>query len=494
MQGRSKALFVGSGVSAYLGMPNWKQVIIDIARQQLAEDSAAIVGRVLDSGGEYRAVDLLQTLLGSEAKLVALVEGIIRLRQSKISRERLASIRAVFATHQWSAIITTNWDTLISQCGFDLLCWPDNPLQEDAHLKAVKLRLAAGPPFVWHLHGAVERSRLIVSSEQCKSRAESLSRHRDYLVGILQDLYVAGCGFSDHHIRELLEDCARRGGSQLYALFPLEGRREASMLDTLSTGMHIQFTELEGFRGGISEFLASSDPTWELTNIASVKSVDNLLSVMNGSAWRFGLSSVMKDFYGDDRKLTSLSAEAAIEAFRIGDYELAGIFCTVLSTTVGEWDPTDVVFGELQRIVARTLSSGSLNELMPVEPLAFAIGRKGDVEAATCLHRLLHAEPMAREYEYQRYADYYQDASKRCAGYIRHLKDRPGQGVFAAWDLPMLAAELENAPYSKLPGLLDAFARSVRELRKDDDILARQATKRALEIVRTRRPEELRRK
>lgn len=197
---RRLVLFVGAGVSAGAGLPTWKQLLDDFAKEAGFDDNTRKRLAKKDSRDQATLIERELERRGADLKTMVATE---------LGRhERFSLLHGLLASLPSSEAVTTNYDKLFEAAyktrGRDVAVLPENPRNTKGH-------------WLLKLHGSVDRPENIILT-----RSDYLSMPRQYgaLMGLVQGLLLmrrmvfVGYSLSDEDFHELIDEVrAARGDS-----------------------------------------------------------------------------------------------------------------------------------------------------------------------------------------------------------------------------------------------------------------------------------------
>ena len=136
-------------------------------------------------------------------------------------------------------------------------------------------------------------------------------------------------------------------------------------------------------------------------------------------------------------KILSMAGSIIAEAWP-SHKETLGIFATLLSTLTELWIPNKRILGKINSLCLRVLSDGDYSQIGIIEPLIFAVGRKG----LRSTHReFIQASIETNEWrnaDIKHIEKYYQTQEVQLSSIDRHLHDKFRTGLLKVNDLPHL--------------------------------------------------------
>ena len=200
-------LFIGAGVSASAGVPQWRALLTGLAeRAKLGAEERCLLEKM-----DFRdQAAILQRRFGSPEILDGEVKALVGASRYSLAHALLASLRTQEA-------VTTNYDTLYEQASSSA-GRPLTIISGD--------RVGRGAPWLLKLHGSIEEGAEIVLTRQ---HYEQLAEQRGALLGLLQamlltrHLLFVGYSLSDDDFYSVMSDVRRilRGGGQVGTVLTL---------------------------------------------------------------------------------------------------------------------------------------------------------------------------------------------------------------------------------------------------------------------------------
>jgi hypothetical protein len=272
--GERRLLFVGSGLSAALGISSWRTLLEKIARDETSPTDMGEIIQLLNAPGhEYDAAGELARLLGRDRLEQALIR-IIREEEERICQSgRLHEFTDVLRTLGRTGIVTTNWDTLLpTMTRYQSLLWP-----ADATELAGALRDAR--PFVLYLHGNIDRPPLVITRNDCRRQATTFRENafRFETMLPLHTLTVIGSSFPDDHLNQVYSAASRLAGHSSRIRVSLMRARDARSFQRdhslVANGTaHVTYDDYSDFFEALRALASSCDPTEKLFSLADLTS------------------------------------------------------------------------------------------------------------------------------------------------------------------------------------------------------------------------------
>jgi hypothetical protein len=191
--------FVGAGLSINTGLPDWRGLLQGLTESKNIHLSDALTVKIKQaiSAGHYElAASALSESLGREMS-----SSVTEL----LGRGSTAptAVHYLLASVRWPAIITTNFDPLLSNAfspTLEALTWLD-----DVKIEQV---LRSATPHIMFAHGMLQRYESIVLTPEHYRKCLRHAAYRTYLKVIFAHYTVLflGFSFSDRDVNSLLED------------------------------------------------------------------------------------------------------------------------------------------------------------------------------------------------------------------------------------------------------------------------------------------------
>lgn len=214
-------LFAGAGLSAAAGFPNWVSLVRNLAKAERppgVEPKSAALEALIARGKLLEAAEWLREELGPDRFHQALRDELARVPKTLSPTHRL------LPQFRFRAIITTNFDQLIETAFENRL-----PVATQRDAGDVARHLGANTPFLYKIHGDIERPETIVLTSD--DFAEIILRN-DALRTVLQALFLTNpmlfVGYShadpdfDLVVREHVNQFGHEGARR-YALMKVGG-------------------------------------------------------------------------------------------------------------------------------------------------------------------------------------------------------------------------------------------------------------------------------
>ena len=206
--------FIGSGLSINAGLPDWRQLLeglADMKSPTMPDALAAEIKRAISTGQYELAADALSQALGGD-----LARGIGELLDS--SSTRPTTVHNLLASVRWPAVITTNYDPLLSRAfapTVEHVTWLDDSKIENV--------LRSALPHIMFAHGALHRPETIVLTPERYRKCLRHPAYRTYLKVVFTHYTVLflGFSFSDRDVNWLLEDLRADFGFSNFPHFAL---------------------------------------------------------------------------------------------------------------------------------------------------------------------------------------------------------------------------------------------------------------------------------
>jgi SIR2-like domain len=206
--------FVGAGLSVSAGLPAWEQLLRDLLE-------SGDCGSFLSARPHIeQAIDSREFELAAEAIAQALGDRFADALRTVLRRPGIAPtvIHHLIASVAWPAIITTNYDDLLSKSittDLKKLTW-----QDDADLGSV---LRHGDPHLLFAHGCIDRPESIVITGAQYRECLRHPPYRTYFKTICSQytLLFLGFSFSDRDVGWTLEDLRHEFGQSEVPHFAL---------------------------------------------------------------------------------------------------------------------------------------------------------------------------------------------------------------------------------------------------------------------------------
>jgi hypothetical protein len=484
-----KLLFAGSGISTHLGIPSWTELWREVGQSLSKRDRATLATRLgAPSPDLYSVADELVACLGRD-QVEGTAVSIIGSRQARIlSDASISGWTGLLKKLNVSGVVTTNWDTLLSELsGFPALIWPQDA---DAFWRA----LQDNTPFVLYLHGNVESRPLVMTRSDCERVAKTMAsddRHGDLSSAIsIHYVVVIGCGFPDDHLRHVFSlagKCAGRSGQVIVVLRQDEFSERGDfdwMPDTPTT---IRFHSYDDFHEALVQLAAYCDPSSSLVLVPTVTTVEDFREIVVGQPYDFETASAMRHAYREAanvQTLLELTAQFVAES-PPSDHQAQGLAATMLSTLADRWNPASTLIAKLEEMCQDAIRQGDTDQIGVVEPLAFAVARKGLTSAHAHHLRALVVNRDWRSADVARSWDYYGRSDTQINAIQRHVRDPFRTGVLKANDITRLLGLLSSEPESVRPSLEDLVRTSLQVLKQggEDSLVERVIA----DIARVRR-------
>jgi hypothetical protein len=206
--------FIGSGLSINAGLPDWRQLLEGLAELKIGRAlnaQAANIQQAISAGQYELAADALSLVLGDQ-----LGRAINDLLDSSLAKPTV--VHRLLGSVRWPAVITTNYDALLSQAFAPTLehaTWADDAKMEQL--------LHSAAPHIMFAHGTLQRTETIVLTPEHYRQCLRHPAYRTYLKVIFTHYTVLflGFGFSDRDVNWLLEDLRADFGFSEFPHFAL---------------------------------------------------------------------------------------------------------------------------------------------------------------------------------------------------------------------------------------------------------------------------------
>lgn len=440
-----KLLFVGSGLSIAMGMKPWDWLLRKIGDTYLDGPELDHLNHILNEPDrEYDAADYLDGILGKcllQEELVSLLSE----QQEKVPNNALEDWANILIAMGLDGIVTTNWDILLSYMlpGFRPLIWPDD-------MGELSRALMDKDRFILYLHGNIERRPLIVTSDDCKQRADTFEKDGLLLGGMMASHYliVIGYGFSDPHIGTIMELAPRIANeycSRFILMRKAETREFGHSYPSLERQSRlIPFRDYQKFRDAVLSLVDMCNPDLVTEGILEVRKDIDLYAIIKRQPYTSDMTSILRRRFLESSitsQLLVFSAKFLLDNEIRKDTNACGLSATMLSVPKLRdlWQPDDTVLKALHEFAQEAIGRTDVRNVGVVEPLVFALAVKGVPDAhRQHIEAIIHNSLWGNA-DQQRVLDYYGTFTNEIEAIDQHIQRDPGRtGLLKANDVRRL--------------------------------------------------------
>lgn len=247
--------FIGSGISLWAGLPNWKTLLLQLAgdaREALREESIYKEIEVLIAGNNFQQagsrLKAAFTSMGEEQWRQALN----RILNDPTLREQESRIHDGIIDLNWHRIVTTNYDGLL-EAALNRTHSGKNREAQTCHPRKENLREieSSSNRFIFKIHGDImdDSSPIVLAEEEYQDlygEGDPLDFQRT-LGTVLRTASVilfVGYSHNDTYVRELFKhQMARTVRDKVFAVVPREGKLEdfENRIKELTEELQIKF-------------------------------------------------------------------------------------------------------------------------------------------------------------------------------------------------------------------------------------------------------------
>jgi hypothetical protein len=337
--GRRVIAFVGSGLSATVGLPSWEELIRRVAERL---GIAADISPALDEGRLLEACEYLAIRFGEpavQATVAAVIDG------ATPATSRVHSLLAEIPFH---GIVTTNYDLLCTSVpGGERWGIP-------LHHATSGLGGRSRRPFVLHIHGHVHDAQSIVFTKAAYDRFSDapVLPGGGFFMEAFQNACVVflGFGFRDENIERVLRHLRRMGrelAGSAFAVLPVDAGARPDPVRTVllerSGVVPIEVAGTNGRAAAVDWWLTSLEGVvgrgvraraGSVTRLPYAREITAALDRLMESE-RDGTRADLSERLGrDDLELLFFSEPGSIELARIWEYVSAAEARQLLSRAV----------------------------------------------------------------------------------------------------------------------------------------------------------------
>lgn len=345
------------------------------------------------------------------------------------------------------------------------------------------------------LHGNIDHPPLTITRDDCQRTRETLKANDFKLETLLaiHTLVVIGSGFPDAHLNDLYLVASRIVGHNSRLRVALSTKEAASRFrasnpELAKGSVQVTYPAHPDFRDTLCDVVSHCDPSAKVETIPFIEPrEDRLYEIVAAQPYSFRSTSNLRQRYQESphvARLLDLSAEYLLDRVAIVDRVTAGLFATLLSVAGDPWRPGQPLLDELEKLCNRILQDSDWSSIGVVEPLAFALGRKGRRAPQTKYLNAVVFDDEWRRADISRTGQYYEDLGSQIDAMKRHVRDERRDGLLLANDVARLINLLSIAGPAKrvITALLDKCIKALYE--GGQETLAEMVQREALDILR----------
>lgn len=226
----------------------------------------------------------------------------------------------------------------------------------------------------------------------------------------------------------------------------------------------------------------STDQSERLIEVPYATTAFKLFEIIAPQPYNYSTASALREHIlqaKEPARILELAADV-IPSVWGSHANIAGILSTLLSINCNIWQPSEPVLSKLERLCDYAVESGDWSRIAAVEPLAFALGAKGNYGVHRRVLERLIEESHWRDADGTRVREYYGTTGIQITSILRHWRDPFRKGLLRLNDIPrlmdlLLSADraLEKGPAQQtVLALLDEHAIALKDV--GEDALARR--------------------
>ena len=224
----------------------------------------------------------------------------------------------------------------------------------------------------------------------------------------------------------------------------------------------------------LSDYRLVSKEHGRLLELSSLTNDYQLFESISGQPYTYSTTSTVREqvaTHQSPKTVFDWASEIIISCWEEGDTELLGICAVLISTSFQQWHPSKETLKKLKDLCEHELSTADHTRIGVIEPLIFAIGAKGNIDAYIRFLSVSVEEKDWRRAEDARSDYYYGSEGEKAAAVSRHLHDSRRSGILRANDVGRLLTLITKptfdlSQYRVKELLIGLLQESVRELNK----------------------------
>jgi len=250
--------FIGSGISRWAGLDNWKNLLINLAayhddtvrRDPIKPKIQALLSAVTSNHTNYQEAGSLLEHSFKQAGVNLWREALNKFLDSPELRSKRSEIHEVIAALDWSRIITTNYDVLLESAA--MFSSKRFKVTHPGDKDFTRIESSTEPVIV-KIHGDIADadSEIVLSKESYRSLYDKAGKNQTMFARTVGSLLrnstvilFMGYSHDDPYFKTLFnEEMEQAVRDRVFALVPMEGKVEEfeRRIDELSKELQIRF-------------------------------------------------------------------------------------------------------------------------------------------------------------------------------------------------------------------------------------------------------------
>ncbi|MCM3154484.1 SIR2 family protein [Priestia aryabhattai] len=210
--------FLGAGTSVPLGLPNWKELLLDLDRG-LKETDAKQYNLLINRGQFFRALKFLNQYSGvfkDKRVIKKEIARVINTRYKRNMNDKFHNINDILNLNS-DFYITTNYDNAFTDYRNNFVM----PLNLN-EIEDIQDLISENKQRVIHLHGNIEKQSSMIVDEDDYNNLYSERKINDILTAILGNrrLLFIGFSFNDQYFKDLYSNIIKNINGEHFIIVP----------------------------------------------------------------------------------------------------------------------------------------------------------------------------------------------------------------------------------------------------------------------------------